>query len=197
MPPTTKYDRDTIVEAAFEIAKEGGFSAISTRAVARRLGCSVAPIYQNFATVDELSAAVVERVSAMSGELLAAQTGPNPFENMGKASLAFARDYPALFREMALEPNDFMTPHEQIEDAMAPLMAAHPELAGWTDGARRRLFLKMRVFQLGLSAMVANDHLPSWMDEKAAEELLLETGEEIAAGMQATRKHVTAKDEQQ
>jgi AcrR family transcriptional regulator len=188
MPPTTRYDRDTIVEAAFEIAKESGFSAISTRAVAKRLGCSVAPIYQNFATVDELLAAVVERVMAMSGELLAAQTGPNPFENMGRASLAFARDYPELFREMALEPNDYMTAHEQIEDAMVDVMAGDPELAGWTDSARRRLLLKMRVFQLGLSAMVANDHLPSWMDEKAAEELLLETGDEIAAGMQAGRK---------
>jgi AcrR family transcriptional regulator len=188
MPPTTRYGRDAIVEAAFEIAKEHGFSGISTRAVARRLGCSVAPIYQNFATVDELVAAVVERVRTMSGELLDAQTGPNPFENMGKASLAFARDYPALFREMALEPNDYMAPHEQIEDAMAGIMAKDPELAGWTDAARRRLFLKMRVFQLGLSAMVANGHLPSWMDEKAAEELLLETGEEIAAGMASTRK---------
>jgi AcrR family transcriptional regulator len=188
MPPTTRYDRDTIVEAAFEIAKERGFSAISTRVVAKRLGCSVAPIYQNFTTVDELLAAVVERVMAMSGELLAAQTGPNPFENMGKASLAFARDYPALFREMALEPNDYITPHEQIEDVMAGVMASDPELAGWTDSARRRLFLKMRVFQLGLSAMVANGHLPSWMDEKAAEELLLETGEEIASGMQAGGK---------
>jgi len=190
MPPTTRYDRAAIVEAAFEIAKEGGLSAVSTRAVAKRLGCSVAPIYQNFATVDDLLAAVAARVSAMSGELLAEQTGPNPFENMGKASLVFARDYPALFREMALEPSGYMAPHEQIEDAMAPLMASDPELAGWTDAARRRLFLKMRVFQLGLSAMVANGHLPSWMDDKAAEELLLETGEEIAAGMKSTGRDV-------
>lgn len=188
MPPTTRYDRASIVEAAFEIAKAGGFSAVSTRAVAKRLGCSVAPIYQNFATVDDLIVAVVERVSAMSGDLLAAQTGPNPFENMGKASLAFARDYPALFREMALEPGPYMASHDDIEDAMAPVMAADPELAGWTDAARRRLFLKMRVFQLGLSAMVANGHLPSWMDETAAEELLLETGEEIAAGMKSIGK---------
>jgi AcrR family transcriptional regulator len=188
MPPTTKYSRETIIEAAFEIAREEGLSGISTRAVARRLGCSVAPIYQNFATVDELIAAVVERVSAMSGELLAAQTGPHPFENMGKASLAFARDYPALFREMALEPNDYMAPHERIEDAMADVMAGDPELAGWTDTQRRRLFLKMRVFQLGLSAMVANGHLPSWMDENAVETLLLETGEEIATAMDTKRK---------
>ncbi len=191
MPPITKFNRDQIVEAAFTLAKEGGFSAISTRAVAKRLGCSVAPIYQNFATVDELLAAVVERVRSMSGELLAAQTGPHPFENMGKASLAFARDYPALFREMALEPNPYVATHEQIESAMLPVMAGDPELAGWTEDELRRLFLKMRVFQLGLSAMVANDNLPSWMDETAVEQLLLETGEEIAIAMKYR------KDEQQ
>ncbi len=188
MPPTTKYDREAIVEAAFEIAKVKGFSGITARGVAERLGCSVAPIYANFATIDELVGATAKRVAAMSAEFVAAQTGPHPFENMGKASLAFARDYPQLFREIALEPGPFMTPHEQIEDAMAGLMASDPELADWTDAERRRLFLKMRVFQLGLSAMVANGHLPSWMDDAAIEELLLETGEEIAAGMMSTRK---------
>ena len=192
MPPITKYDRNAIVEAAFEIAKENGFSGITARGVAERLGCSVAPIYANFATIDDLVAAAAERVFAMSAELIAAQAGPHPFENMGRASLAFARNYPQLFREMALEPNPYVTPHEQIEDAMAAVMASDPELADWTDTERRRLFLKMRIFQLGLSAMVANDHLPSWMNAAAVEELLLETGEEIAIGMMSTRK-----DEQQ
>jgi AcrR family transcriptional regulator len=189
VPPITKYHRDQIIEAAFEIAKESGLSAISTRAVAKRLGCSVAPIYQNFATADELLAAVVERVFAMSDELLAAQTGPHPFENMGKASLAFARDFPALFRELALEPNPFVPAHDAIENAMLGVLATDDDLSLLNEEQRRRLFLKMRVFQLGLSAMVANGHLPSWMDDAAVEQLLLETGEEIAtAMMQDARK---------
>jgi AcrR family transcriptional regulator len=188
VPPTTKYDREAIVEAAFEIAKENGFSGISTRAVAKRLGCSVAPIYQNFATVDELIAAVVQRVFAMSDELMAAHAGPHPFENMGRASLAFAREYPALFRELALEPNPHMASYDQVESTMLGVMADDPELADFTDDERRMLLLKMRIFHLGLSAMVANGHMPTWMDDSAVEQLLLETGEEIATAMQAKRK---------
>lgn len=187
MPPTTRYDRNAIIEAAFDIARESGLSAVSTRSVAKRLGCSVAPIYQNFATIDELVAAVVERVFAMSDELMSAQEG-SPFERMGKASLTFARTYPALFREMALEPNPFMASYDQVEGVMLGFMADDPELAHWSDAERRRLFLKMRVFQLGLSAMVANGHVPSWMDEKAIEGLLLETAEEIALGLQHSGK---------
>lgn len=189
MPPTTKFDREQIVEAALEIAKEHGFSGVSARGVAKRLGCSVAPIYANFDTIDDLIGAVAQRVFAMSDELMAAQDGPHPFENMGKASLAFARGYPALFRELALEPNPYMASYDQVETIMLAVMSEDPELAGWTDDERRRLFLKMRVFQLGLSAMVANGHLPRWMDdERAVEELLLETGEEITTAMESKRK---------
>lgn len=35
MPPKTKFDREAIVEAAFEIAKEEGFAGITTRSVAK------------------------------------------------------------------------------------------------------------------------------------------------------------------
>ncbi len=189
MPPTTRFDKEQIVEAAFEIAREHGISGVSARGVARRLGCSVAPIYANFDTIDDLISAVVQRVFAMSNALMAEQTGPHPFENMGRASLAFARGYPALFRELALEPNPYMASYDQVEALMLGVMAEEPELAGWSDDERKRLFLKMRIFQLGLSAMVANGHLPQWIgDETAVEELLLETGEEIATAMQDKRK---------
>jgi hypothetical protein len=43
------------------------------------------------------------------------------------------------------------------------------EMKDWTMEERRRLLLKMRIFQLGLSAMVANGHIPSWLDEKESE----------------------------
>ena len=61
MPPKTKYNKEDIVDAAFEIAKEEGFSGITARSVANRLHCSVAPIYVNFATIDDLITDVVER----------------------------------------------------------------------------------------------------------------------------------------
>ncbi len=117
MPPKTKFNKENIIEAAFEIAKENGFSAITARSVAKRLGSSVAPIYVNFETIENLIESVVQRVFAISNELMAKQTGPNIFENIGKASL--------------------------------------------------------------LSAMVANGHIPPWLNERDVEELLMKTGEDL------------------
>jgi len=188
MPPKNKFTREEIIEAAFEVAREEGFSKITARSVASRLNSSVAPIYVNFKTIDELVQAVVQRVFALSEELLVKQKGQNLFENIGKASLAFARDYPVLFRELVLKPNPYMTSYEETEKAMVEALKENEEMKGWNVEERRRLLLKMRIFQLGLSAMVANGHVPSWLDDQESEKLLMETGEQLLMAEQIKRK---------
>ncbi len=188
MPPKTKFTREEIVEAAFEVAKEEGFSRITARSVANRLNSSVAPIYVNFKTIEELTQAVVKRVFALSEELLAKQKGNNLFENIGKASLEFARDYPVLFRELVLKPNPYMASYEETEKVMVDALKKNADMKDWSMEERRRLFLKMRIFQLGLSAMVANGHVPSWLDDQESEKLLKETGEQLLLAEQIKRK---------
>jgi len=188
MPPKNKFTREEIIEAAFEVAKEEGFSKITARSVAGRLNSSVAPIYVNFESIDALVQAVVQRVFALSEELLSKQKGQNLFKNIGKASLAFARDYPVLFRELVLKPNPYMTSYEETEKAMVEALKENEEMKGWNVEERRRLFLKMRIFQLGLSAMVANGHVPSWLDERESEKLLMETGDQLLLAEQIKRK---------
>jgi len=190
MPPKNKFNRQEIIEAAFEIAKEEGFSKITARSVASRLNASVAPIYVNFKTIEELTQVVIQRVFALSEELLAKQKGQNLFENIGKASLSFARDYPVLFRELVLKPNPYMTSYEETEKAMVDALKKNVEMKDWTMEERRRLLLKMRIFQLGLSTMIANGHVPSWLDDKESEKLLMETGEQLMLAEQIRRKEV-------
>ncbi|MDO9592690.1 MAG: TetR/AcrR family transcriptional regulator [Erysipelotrichaceae bacterium] len=188
MPPKTKFDKNVIVDAALEVAKEKGFSGITARSVANRLNSSVAPIYVNFATVDDLVEAVVQRVFAISEELLAKQKGQSMFENMGKASLAFAREYPVLFRELSIQPNPYMASYETIENAMVDAMSEDEAMRGWTLEERKRLLLKLRVFQMGLSVMVANGHVPSWLDNQEFDELLMEVGDDVLLAHQIKRK---------
>lgn len=188
MPPKTKFDKNAIVDAALEIAKEKGFSGITARSVANRLNSSVAPIYVNFATVDDLVEAVVQRVFAISEELLTKQKGKSIFENIGKASLDFAREYPVLFQELSIHPNPYMASYETIENTMLEAMAEDETMRGWTLEERRRLLLKMRVFQMGLSAMVANGHVPSWLDNQEFDQLLMEVGDDVLLAHQIKRK---------
>ncbi|UNC92318.1 TetR/AcrR family transcriptional regulator [Candidatus Contubernalis alkaliaceticus] len=188
MPPKTKFEKEVIVEAGLEIAKEKGFSGITARSVANRLRSSVAPIYVNFATIDDLIEAVVQRVFAISEELLAKQKGQSVFEIIGKASLAFARDYPVLFRELSIQPNPYMSSYETIENNMIEAMAEDEAMRGWTIEERKWLLLKMRVFQMGLSVMVANGHVPSWLENQDFENLLMEVGDDLLQVQQLKRR---------
>ncbi|AKB56882.1 TetR/AcrR family transcriptional regulator [Methanosarcina barkeri] len=190
MPPKTKFDKEAIVEAAFDIAKEEGFASITARSVAKRLHCSVAPIYLNFETIDDLIKAVVERVFALSDELMKKQEGSDLFENIGKASLAFAREYPVLFRELVMQQNPYMASYENVQEAIVKVLAEDENLRGLTYEERRRLLLKMRIFQMGISVMAANGQLPSWLDDQAAEALLLEMGEDLLRIQQIKQKEM-------
>ena len=188
MPPKTKFDKNAIVDAAFEVAKEKGLSGITARNVANQLHSSVAPIYVNFSNIEDLVEAVVQRVFAISKELLAKQKGQSLFENIGKASLAFAREYPVLFQNLSIQPNPYMASYETIENSMIEALTEDEVMRNWTLGERKRLLFKMRVFQTGLSVMVANGHVPSWLDNKEVDELLMEVGNDVLIAQQIKRK---------
>jgi AcrR family transcriptional regulator len=188
MPPKTKFSRESIVEAAFEIAQREGLSGITVRNVARRLGSSVAPIYVNFETIDDLVKAAVERIYAVSNELLASQTGPSVFARIGKASIEFARRYPILFRELSVQPNPHRASYETVEETMIPAMAQDENFQGWPHEELRELFLRMRVFHTGMATMVANDSLPSWLTYEALDALLMEVGDDMVRVMQIKRE---------
>ncbi len=54
MPRPQRYDRETILEAAFALVRRSGMEALCARAVARELGCSTQPIFRTFASMDDL-----------------------------------------------------------------------------------------------------------------------------------------------
>ena len=65
MPAAKKVSKDKIIDAAIEVLRDGGFSAVNARSVARRLGCSTQPIYLSFQSMEELKAALTERAIEM------------------------------------------------------------------------------------------------------------------------------------
>ena len=52
MPPKLKVTGETIVEAAFQIARDEGYEKINARAVAEKLNCSTQPFLEQVTTID-------------------------------------------------------------------------------------------------------------------------------------------------
>lgn len=190
MPPSVRFNREEIIQAACTIVCEQGFSALTARNLAARLHCSVAPIYQHFTHIEELHQEVVNEAMRISREYLQKEQGPHVFENIGKASLAFARDYPILLRELVLKPHRYTSDVDRQDYELLAALAHDPLLAHWSEKERKTLLLKMRALQIGLMVLVINNQIPSWFSEYDVEELLMESGKEliIAHDMQREEK---------
>ncbi|MHA2852892.1 TetR/AcrR family transcriptional regulator [Paenibacillus lautus] len=177
MAPKTKFTKQDIVVAAFDIAKTDGIESITIRKVAERLGSSIAPIYVNFNDVQELLQQVVERALQVARGMIMEEQSGQPFRDIGMASLRFAKEYPVLYRDLMMKDNPHMknTP-EQLGEVIG-LMRQDPELAEFSDQELQSILLNMQVFQTGLCVMVANDLFTKDVDDEQMMNMMDEAAE--------------------
>jgi|SRR5690625_1935475 len=169
MAPRTKFTKDDIINAAFNIAKEEGFDGITIRKVAKKIGSSIAPIYVNFEDVDELKQAVVEKALDTAKQLFLEINSGHPFRDIGVASIRFATQYSVLFRDLIMKDNPYMKHNEENMLFVVEQMKKDPQLVGFSEDELKSALIRMEIFQTGLSVMVANDLLP----EKYTEEKMI------------------------
>ncbi|MDW7650276.1 MAG: TetR/AcrR family transcriptional regulator [Bacillota bacterium] len=194
MPPKKKFSREQIIAVSFEIARTEGIGSITIRKVAEKLKSSIAPIYVNFKNVDELIQAVIKKTFAISQQILDQQCSGNAFEDIGLASLQFAREYPVLFRDLVINQNDYLENYDQdMGPVLIEQMKDDPDLEGFTEEELLTILLKMRIFQTGLSVMVSNGLLGE--KEENAAELLREAAQDVICAARM-RKNSTMKGEQ-
>lgn len=179
MPFESKYTKEEIIEAAFQIAEKDGFSAITARTVAKKIKGSVAPIYFNFENIDQLIKAVVQKVFSITEEILKKQTSSSLYENMGRAGFEFAEQYPVFFRELVLKPNPYLASYEKTEEAMLKGLDQDELASKLSLEQRKKLILKVKALQIGFQTMIANDQLPSWISKKEAQDLFICLGNQF------------------
>jgi AcrR family transcriptional regulator len=180
MGPKIKFTKEQVIDAAFEIARTEGIDNITMRKVAQNMGSSVAPIYMNFKNINELIEALIERIVRISQQLFMEENTGNPFYDMGKASIRFAMEYSVLFRDLVMKSNNYMKDYdEKIMPALIEDMKKDSDLEGLTEDELKTILLKMRIFQLGLSVMVANGLLPNGCEMQDLMDILSSTADDV------------------
>lgn len=101
MPPKVKVIKDDIINAAVEIVRDSGEQSLNARTLAAVLNCSTQPVFSNFATMDELRLAVVERADLLCQEYMSREIerGEYPaYKASGMAYIRFAKEEKELFK---------------------------------------------------------------------------------------------------
>ena len=62
MPTQIKISKDMILNAAFEIVRENGMEKLNNREIAKRLNCSIRPIYYQFENVSEMQEELYKKI---------------------------------------------------------------------------------------------------------------------------------------
>ncbi|TVR63966.1 MAG: TetR/AcrR family transcriptional regulator [Spirochaetaceae bacterium] len=100
------YSRESIVDAAFELIRESGWAAVSTRAIAKKLGSSTMPIYSHVKSIDELEKDLRLKARVHLREFQHRTYTEFPLLNLAFGYIAFARDERNVFRFLFLDRPD-------------------------------------------------------------------------------------------
>ena len=162
VPAVKKVSREAILDAAVEVLRDGGFSAINARSVARKLGCSTQPIYLSFQNRAELKAALTERAIALHTQhvrdsLKAHEGNDSRYSSYGMGFVQFAAEEKQLFRWLYLE-GEQLGPY-QNDVLFAEVIQTILDEFGYSEETARRFHQDMLYFTYGLAILANTDHL--------------------------------------
>ncbi len=103
MKQPSVYSYDQIVDAAFELVREQGWSGVSTRAIAKKMGSSTMPIYSHVRSVEKLEKEVRQKARELLKEFQQRPYTEHVLLNLAFGYVVFARDEKKLFRFLYLE----------------------------------------------------------------------------------------------
>lgn len=154
--PKQRITKEMVVDAAFELARQGGMERVMAKHIAEKLGCSVQPIYSYCNNMDGLRSDVEQRARLFLQTYIAARIDKNdPFRSTGRAYLQLAKEEPNILKIFVLQKrayvcslNDLyrLEADEQLPEAIAGKLNISVESA-------KRLHLNMLIYTIGIGTI--------------------------------------------
>lgn len=156
--PRQRITHEMVVQAAFELARQGGMEVVRVKALAEKLGCSVQPVYSYCQSMDHLRREVTDAAGRYLQQYVQAHAGPDGRpDNMALAYIRFAKEEPHLYRLY------FLREREDVR-SLADVFAAEADpkltqrlalLQQLSPAAARSLHLHLMIYNTGLSFILS------------------------------------------
>lgn len=178
--PKQRITKEMVVEAAFELAREGGMEHVLVKNIAEKLGCSVQPIYSYCANMEELKRDVQKRTAVFFQEYITAHVDTEDFfHSIGRAYLLLSKEEPNLFEAYFIRKRTACTATslcELYEQECTPEVAEFlAQKYAISLDAARKLHLNMVIFNTGISTLMISSNFGIPLEE--LDKKLLETSE--------------------
>ena len=164
-PPQTQFNREDVLNAAFEVAQQEGLKELS--AVLFR-------VYMN------QGREVIIKARDLLIEYTRGDYTEHIFLNMGLGLAIFSREQKPLFRALFLEETEYQEIIEEFGERMQEQMGLDDSYGHLTDEVRQHLLHKMWIFTHGLASLICVG-LTHDDSNEFIENILREVGAEIIA----------------
>ena len=161
MPPKIKVTKEDIVAAALDIVRRSGADAINARTVAAALQCSTQPVFSNFATMEDLRLAVVQKADAVYQSYVTQETasGNYPaYKASGMAYIRFAKEEKELFKLLYMRDRR-NTPDKWGDEHFSSMASFVQSYTGLNEADAALFHLEMWVYVHGIATMFATGFL--------------------------------------
>ena len=161
MPTKIRISKDMILDAAFEIARQEGMEKLSNRELAKKLKCSIRPIYYQFENVEEMQKELYLKIEQYFYKFILDNMVEEipKYKQVGINYIKFAKKEKKLFQtlfmtDVGLTPDAFVSKagedYKEIEKFIK--ISANIKEEDIKD-----FHTKMWIFCHGIATLVAND----------------------------------------
>jgi len=188
MPPKTRYTREEVIRAAIAVIEKGGLTSLTARSVAVRLGSSTTPVYNHFATMDELALGVMKETQRTLLGYTSQPYTDRVFLNMGVGVAMFACEHRRLYRALMLEGDRYSDVVRELLDILKSELTKDKRLVSLTDSERAALLRKMWTFTHGLASLICVGLIKD-CDQNFIIKTLMDVGADVIGATLARHKN--------
>ncbi len=163
MSKNVTITKEMILASAFDIVREKGLEGISNRELAKKLNCSIRPIYYQFQNVEELYNELYVEIEKYFYKFLMDNMNDDmpKYKQVGINYIKFAKEEKEFFKilfmsEVDLGLNDFIAKDMEDFKELSKLIKISTNL---NDEDIESFHIKMWIFSHGLATLVASSTL--------------------------------------
>ena len=163
MPPSVKFTKEEIVNAALQVVREKGTAALTTRQIAAVLGVSTRPIFTYFQNMQQVQEAVRQAAQALYHSYIKKGLEQvHPFIGLGEQYIRFATQEPELYRLLflPLAPGSENKAMEEMERTQNLVLEFLQQIYQRDEAAAKRFFRDVWLVAHSLAALIVTNCCP-------------------------------------
>lgn len=181
--------KESILDCALEIIKEKGMENLNVRLIAKRLKCSIQPIYYQFNNFEDLKDQAYKQIYEIYRNMMISKIGKdNGYKEMGMSYIRFASVYPNYFKLIFMHKTDLDAEKFIMADnAGEEVILEGMKMTNLSKEEQKSFHIKVWIFTHGIATLVATGTIK--ISDSEINKLLTNTVRELLIGFKKGKNH--------